>query len=739
MTTENNQRMDGSVNTRLAAQGQDVHIGQSPLLFYAVGRDKLIAVPGESANQFMEEMRYLDMVVEDHLDAIAELSAHHSNYEALTTTVGNDPAAANDRDQIEQQIKTAQQNVESRNRELKKVTDTLTDLTSQNNKIMELIPIQRQGTRSEYFRMGYVRSHFIDPISEEIPLIPSSSQGNPGENIITNGQVDWEKLRQQMSNARGEAKIKADFPWFDEWLQLDKTSTDLFKWSEEINRNLELKHETVFGEDGDKKVELSAEAQLMRWTYGASGLTGELNPFEGKVTIKTDGKAELVLAEAKGTIGYYTPSGGLMLACELPNGAGTVDLGMIRAYAFLTVAGGVGASIAAELGVNVELSGGKFIANGTEGGLVEYGLPGEQRAIIPAVQANGSVIETKNNLGAFAGGQAEVTIGGQLEWKNPEEGHKYKPFAKAAPGAAALVGLGGEVDFWIHYDEGKFKLSVKAGLCLGFGAKGKLDFEVDSNLIMEFIKWVAHQLKNINYGKLLFIETEAFNAISNIIVLAIAKGIEVKNIMLESAGLIVDSVIMFFQAIPKNMTSAEMRGRLAERVNENSEFMKYSTPEAKGFIVYQLTQINVFDKYHPSNRDMEGWFENPNIFGSMTDRKEAIMNIFRHVQSKAEYHNVMQCVTQRVGEKIDARDGENIVLEFMALGENEEWFLWLSTHYPNDLRRLFENLKDVASIGTEIIPNSDKAYAMQVHIAPEFSMPCMNRTECIFSGRSMYV
>lgn len=740
MTTGTNNNVDGAAQTRLAAQGQDAHVGRSPLLFYAVGRDKLIAVPGECANEFMEEMRYLDMVVGDYLDAVAELSAHHSNYDALTTTVGNDPAAANDRRQLERQIRVAQENVESKNEELKKATETLTDLTSQNNKIMEVIPIRRQASRDEYFRMGYVRSHLIGPISEEIPLNSTTGQNDISGSVITNGRVDWNKLHQQMTNVRGEAKIKADFPWFDDWLQLDKTTIDLFKWSEEINRNLELKHEIVFGEDGDKKVELSAEGQLMRWTHGASGLTGEFNPFEGKVTIKTDGKAELVLAEAKGALDYYTPSGGLMLACELHNGAGAVDLGMIRTYAFLTVAGGVGASVAAELGVNVELRGGKFLANGTDGGLVEYGLPGEQRVIIPADQgnSNSSATEVRTNVGAFAGGQAEASIGAQLEWKSPEEGQQYKPFAKVAPGAVAMVGGGGGADFWVRYDGGKFKLSVKAGFCLGFGAKGKLDFEVDASLVVEFAKWVAYQLKNINYRRLFFIEPEAFEALSNMIVIAAVTGSEIKDSMLEAAVDIAMDVERIFQEISEESEAAERRGNLAETINEHPDVLKYSTPDSKGAIIYQLLKVNVFDKYVPTNRDLEGVLENFSIFGSMTDRKEAIMNVFRHVQSKEEYANVMQRVTERVGEKISVQDGEKMVLEFMALGEEENFPYPVSTNYPEDLVELFESLRDVASIGTEIVRNNDEVYAMQAPVAQDFSAPCMNRTECIVPDGLMY-
>lgn len=38
----------------------------------------------------------------------------------------------------------------------------------------------------------------------------------------------------------------------------------------------------------------------------------------------------------------------------------------------------------------------------------------------------------------------------------------------------------------------------------------------------------------------------------------------------------------------------------------------------------------------------------------------------------------------------------------------------------------------MASIGAKIVGNNDKNYAMLKSVAPDFSTPCMNRTECVF-------
>ena len=741
MTTGTSGRADGTAQTNLASRGQDARVGRSPLLFYAVGREQLIAVPGEQAAAFMEEARLMEATVEDYLGSIKALDAHQSNYAALMSSEqGMSSNYLSDKQRLEELIRQAQLKVDEKNQALKEVVQPLTDFSSETNKVMELVPIVRQGSRTEYFRLAYARSHIVQAISEEIPLSGGSNVNGIDGSVLTEGKVDWDKLAQQMTAVRSAAKITLDFPWFDDWLKLEKETVELFKWSEEINKNLEARYPRVDGgRHGDEghQVDLGAEAQLMRWTYGASGLSGEINPLAGKVTVKAGGNAELVLAEAKGTLGYYSPPGGLMLACEVPNND-PLDLGMIRTHTFVSVAGGVGASVAAEVGLNVEMRAGQLRANGIESHMVEFGLPGEQRAVIPRESSHDADTEARNTLAAFAGGQAEATVGAQLEWKSPEEGHRFKPFAKTAPGVAALAGAGGMADFFVRYGNGKFTLSVKAGLCLGIGARGRLNFEVDGSLVLEFAKWVYHQLKNINYRRLFFIENRAFYALSNMIVMSIAFGDELKDSMRQEAADIAEEIGNFFASVSEQSAAAEQRGRLAKAINESPETLRYSTPDAKGAIVYRLMEVNAFDRYHPGNRDLQGWLENPSLFGDMTDRKEAIMSIFRNVQSVSEYENVMQRIKERIDDnKISWRDGEEKVLEFLAAGERR-LPTPLSTHYDRELIFLYERLREVASIGTEVVVNDSRAYSSQRAIAWEFRKPCMNTTQCLFDGYSSY-
>ncbi|USZ50113.1 hypothetical protein [Halomonas sp. DN3] len=727
---------DGAVQTRLMPQGQDVHVGESPLLFYAVGRDQLLSVPAEAAASFVEECRLMEMVVEEYQDALAELSVANSNYMALMMSARRDHRFLLDKEVLQGEIVAAQRKVEHKNQVLKNVIEPLTELSSETNKVMELIPIRRGGSRTEHFRLAYARSHIIRAFAEEIPL--ASGGANASESVLTGGRVDSDKLIRQMTDVRGQAKIKADFPWFEEWLKKDKETLDLFKWSEAINRNLSAKHEIVEGEEHHRdsyRVELSAEAQLMRWTSGASGLSGEFNPFTGKATLKADAKAELVLAEAKATLDYCTPAGGLMLACELP-GQQTLDLGMIRSRTLMTIAGGVGASIAAELNLNVEMRQGKLQANGVQGELVRFGLPGEQRVILRE-NDNGSPDNTEaaTGMAAFAGGQLEAIVGVQLEWKNPEEGHKFKPFAKTATGGAALAGIGGGANFGVRYENGKFRISAKVGFCFGFGAKGKVDFEVDASLLLEFVKWVAYQLKNIDYRRLFFIENDAFYAITGIVTMAAIDGKRLSTHLREDVSDIIDDLNRMFHVVNENIKSAAERGDLAERINSGEGIIKYATPDAKGVTIYWLMQTNTFDRFYPGNRDLEGWWEDPSIFGFMNDRKEAIMNVLRLVQSINEYRNVMQRVVPRVGETINWEDGEQIVEEFLGRGE-QELPRPFSSHYAREFIHLRARLWEKSRVGMPIVRNDRQEYRSQRSISSYFSRACENSSQCIVKVQS---
>src|SRR5690606_27044902 len=134
------------------------------------------------------------------------------------------------------------------------------------------------------------------------------------------------------------------------------------------------------------------------------------------------------------------------------------------------------------------------------------------------------------------------------------------------------------------------------------------------DLVLEFAKWVYHQLKNINYRKLFFIDDDAFYALSNIITLSIWYGESLRDFMLETTDLIETRVKSMFSDISVEYTEAIERGDLTEKINANPSILDFSTPETKGVITYWLIQTNVVDEVDPANRRLNIFSDDYEIF-----------------------------------------------------------------------------------------------------------------------------
>ena len=326
--------------------------------------------------------------------------------------------------------------------------------------------------------------------------------------------------------------------------------------------------------------------------------------------------------------------------------------------------------------------------------------------------------------------QAEFT--GQVEWKSPET-DEFAPFAKIAPALMGQAGLGAEATLKISYAAGKFRIVAKAGFCFGLGAKGKLVLEVDAGLIWEFAQWVAYQLKNINYKRLEFIDDEAFEALSNMLALAVELGDDLQEHMLDRARDIRDLAAATWRDITSELEAENKRTQLADRISSNPDILKYTSPDTKGQLIYQLIQFGIADRFDPRNDkwnplDLASWKH-----GAMSARKIAVMRIFTWVQSQAEFDNVMQRVIPTIGDPIISKEeGKEQVQAFLDVGEiNIPVISWFYTDFDGSLERFYQQLRPKASSGTPIVRNDMTDYLAQHDTASGFDRPCFNPTECL--------
>ena len=111
---------------------------------------------------------------------------------------------------------------------------------------------------------------------------------------------------------------------------------------------------------------------------------------------------------------------------------------------------------------------------------------------------------------AFAGAKLDCDANGKLEWRNPEDGGEFKEFCTVGGGASAEAGAGGEAEFKISFSNGKFYIHAKAGLVCGVGATGRMEYEVNANLIWEFVQFVYHKVKDLRQDYALLIDERAY-------------------------------------------------------------------------------------------------------------------------------------------------------------------------------------------------------------------------------------
>ncbi|MCM2130783.1 hypothetical protein [Larsenimonas rhizosphaerae] len=756
----------GQSQTRICADGARASNEPAAQMFYMTGKNTILLVPQEAMCSFSNELRTLEALVDAQQEAMANLKYWQNRYIAYIHGSYFKPGERPDIDRaggvgnqgsVAIQVQLARRALNQANAQFNDVIDSLTAPDDESNNIVELVALQRRGASesSAGFRMGYVRASKISPDWERYPLASASDD----EVLNEHGRVDWATLDAQLKALPGKMEGRND--WVDGWLALEDQEKELFHWSEAINRNLELNAETQSGgdhESGAIKVALNNEAQLMRWTHGASGISINASPFEGKGTIKASGHASLMLAQAKSEIHCYEPPGGYMMQFQLPSredddssAMQLIDLGMLRSHVILASEGRVGASLAAELNIEADLSSPNGRTAGIRGTLDPNGLPGMQRVDMSTSDDEDDA--DGNQIRAFAGAELECTVTGQIEWKNPEV-DEFRPFGKLAPQLTAQAGGGFEGGLQIGYRQGKFTFMAKAGFCWGVGAKGKVSGEVDKDLVLEFIKWTAYQLRHVNFQRLDFIGAEAFQAISNLVYLVIITGEQVENFLDETAAAISITAQEKYEEIKASIERGIERGELTSRINADPDVLKYASPEAKGALLYLLTTSTIVDEMDWRNAaspfDRDAW-----RFGALPNRKRAIIRVFEWVQSKAEFDCVMERVAPAItvtelssgDKKVRKKEGEEKIYGFLGMGERErieslpEFSKLYTSDYGNDLRRIYEDLPEVAPKGDRMVSNRVEEYFTQIEqkVTPNFYTPCNNSTDIIFLPNKMMV
>lgn len=545
-------------------------------------------------------------------------------------------------------------------------------------------------------------------------------------------KLDQTKLKRYVTEQVKKVKIESkDFIK----LEAEKCGTLASEWAEQWNKTANWRQEgkLVAGPlTGD--IDLSAEAALMRYLMGGS-LNATFDPFKAGVNFKAEGGAEVALAEGKAGASLYLPSmdGWMLYLMDLERAR--YDLGAIRVGASCELKGAVGASLAGELSLGVEMkdveitdaNGKKLIAKAPH----IYGRPapkGSRRA--RAVEVSGTepvnVGGVDAGLNVFAGAKANAELKGALQWRNPETRDKaFEDFASVAPSVGGMAGLGGKTKLQVQYVDGVFRIVADAGICLGIGPQGKIEFAVGAKQIAQFMMWFYYQLYHVNFSNLKIIGETAFNAARDIAFLAVEAEEDIQKFI----GQIEEDINDFVAAASIRYKKAEARQALAGRILRDPWALKYSTPETKGMLIYQLSRFG-----------KEDWATTGFKLGQdyLAQQRLAILRVLRFAQTKADADNILQHIHSRGTKGNLKANKQNLVAFFAAEGPrgmdipgtnatyDEQFDRWyrglvnpkdriaLSGDFEGWYGPFYEELKDVPTRGLAIARNDSTEYALQV-------------------------
>lgn len=622
-----------------------------PMLFYRPETNEILVVSKEQITAFNKEIRLLDQLMYDSVTAKdnclkATDALLHAQRLAATQPASLKPAQLEQAEQIQDK---ANKELEEKHKKLEEAFKPFGKLDDTGGKLYELIPIQKQkvekpGARTDAQRDGhtwakkwtYVRSNQVKSHFRSYQLNDAEQekhQGNKEKSCLdANNKIDTAKLKKQFATLESSAKWKKEVEIHGVFLKSVNESihSSLDEWAAGLNRN-------ALG------IKIEPEFQLMRYFAGA-GVEASWNPSKGNVAVRADARAEFVIAEGRFKASCYWPGqAGLLLKFTGPKTQKIYDMGLIRCGVELEVFGMAGASASAQLGITVDYT---DIVKGRAGMRGRPAAAVTRNQVVDVTKKLQDGADVSAGVDLFAGARASGSIKGQLQWNSPED-KQFMALCEIGPGGQVQAGAGLTASFKITLVNGKFRFLMAASACLGVGAGGKLEFEVNVGKTLEFSKYVAHMLYSVGYEYTELFLQDSYMLLTNLTVWAVKEGKDIEHAVedyIKNCDMIYS---IFMKSIITDFKKESVRINLMNRVLAAPNKLDYATPEAKGILLYQLTRHNTESvagaaaiSANTDAKDLKPWaveFEGR--------RKRAVSIVCKKARSKAEFRNIMQHMT----------------------------------------------------------------------------------------------
>jgi len=596
-----------------------------------------------------EKNAFLACYEDEHRALLAEADEHNARIAALQEANRAVTAASMklreaqksnvkpDIDAAEAVLKKALSNMAAASDAVKKKLEPLQSLDAKDGvKMVEMVALKTRKYDQKPTPI-YVKSTSLKRVlaDNRIYLVEGEKAKRKEGKVFKDGKLNLKEIKHRITeNVQDKTKFSKEWKLKPE--DADAYTGVLTAWARTMNGDITTFIERNKGEfekyleldpdNPERRVDLSAEAQLMRYSAGA-GLEVNFNPFTGNLHdgrdktwtkraarglksgefgIKGNGHASFAVAEGKVRTELYFPHfAGFHVQPKI--GDQVFEMGYMRLYGDLVLSGGVGASLAVETDIEISYTAGK------------QGIRGVPRANRnkPGAKVRAGA---EAGLNAFIGARVSVDIQGEVQWLNPEgdasDGKpvtvkpgeaigEFKTVAKVGAGVAGSAGAGFKGAFKIGVNRGSFVISARAGACWGLGGEAALSGEVGYETIQEFFKFVSYQLKRADYGKIVdFMDQRAYEYYCKVYYLVIAKGAKLADYASKINDVIDNEYDDFKgqldEAIENGAEGAEqfMRNIREELIKKTSSWFSYSPPEVTGQINRQIALIGM--SAHPS-------------------------------------------------------------------------------------------------------------------------------------------
>lgn len=586
-----------------------------------------------------EKNAFLACYPDEHRALMAEADEHNAKIEALQEANRAVTAAsmklreaqkANVKPDIvaaEAELKKAISNMVAASDAVKKKLEPLQSLDAKEGvKMVEMVSLKTKKYGQKPTPI-YVKSTSLKKVlaDRRIYIVEGEKDKRKEDKIFKDGKLNLKEIKHRITE-KVQDKTKFSHEWKFKPEDADAYTGVLTQWARTMNGDITTFIERNKGElekyleidpdNPERRVDLSAEAQLMRYSAGA-GLEINFNPFTGNLHdgrdknwakrvkrglksgefgIKGNGHASFAVAEGKVRTEVYFPHfAGYHVQPRI--GDQVFEMGYMRLYGDLILSGGVGASVAIETDIGISYTGGK------------QGIRG-----IPPANRNKPGVKVRagadGSLDAFIGARVSVDITGEVQWLNPEgdasDGEpvtvkpgeaigEFKTMAKVGAGVTGSAGAGIKGAFKIGVKNGNFVISARVGACWGLGGEAALSGEVGYDTIQEFFKFVSYQLKRADFHRISdFMEAEVYKYYCQVYYLVIAKGADLRDYV-GKIGVSLNKEFDLFKdridkAVKDGSESAEqfLNNVRDEFLRKTGSWFSYSPPEVSGQINHQI-------------------------------------------------------------------------------------------------------------------------------------------------------